>query len=157
MAIESEIDRLRGEEVHIEMRARERESRLRRAMVQLQHEQEAHSSAARPRVLQPAKTGPATNTLRFGSAVEDLGLVCIEEPLDAYDADENGTLDPVYYWDLNAIYIWDDQIEFFAGIQNLADEQPPVIGFRAGGDSNTNIPLFDPLGRRFFGGITINF
>src|SRR5690606_27772933 len=63
---------------------------------------------------------------------------------------ENGTLDATYYWDMNAIYIFNDQIELFAGIQNLADEQPPVIGFRAGGDSNTNIPLFDPLGRRYF-------
>jgi len=96
------------------------------------------------------RSGPLTVGLTM-NMIGDLELAA-----DAFP-NENGTLDPVYYWDLNAIYIWDDQIEFFAGIQNLADEQPPVIGFRAGGDSNTNIPLFDPLGRRFFGGITINF
>ncbi|MCA9670758.1 MAG: protein kinase [Myxococcales bacterium] len=67
LELEAEIDLLRGEEVHIEMRAREREIRLRRAMVQLQHEQEAHASAE-PRVLRPTKTAPASHTLRFGSA-----------------------------------------------------------------------------------------
>lgn len=70
---------------------------------------------------------------------------------------ENGTLDPWYYWDLNGVYQFGDQVEFFAGINNIADKQPPVLGFQAGGDSNTNIPLFDPLGRRFFGGITVRF
>ena len=48
-------------------------------------------------------------------------------------------------------------ILLFGGITNVSDNQPPRIGFRAGGDSNTNIPLFDPLGRRFFGGVTVSF
>jgi outer membrane receptor protein involved in Fe transport len=75
---------------------------------------------------------------------------------DAYP-NENGTLDAVYYWDLNGHYSLTEKVELFAGITNVTDKQPPVIGYRAGGDSNTNIPLFDPLGRRFFGGVTVRF
>ncbi len=96
------------------------------------------------------RTGPLSVGLTM-SMIGDLELAA-----DAFP-NENGTLDPVFYWDLNAVYQLEDNFEFFAGIVNLADEQPPVLGFRAGGDSNTNIPLFDPLGRRFFGGITIRF
>jgi outer membrane receptor protein involved in Fe transport len=48
-------------------------------------------------------------------------------------------------------------VKLVAGVNNALDNAPPVIGFTGGGDSNTNIPLFDPLGRRYFAGVTVTF
>jgi outer membrane receptor protein involved in Fe transport len=96
------------------------------------------------------RTGP----LSVGIAVRMIGE--LELAADS-GPNENGTLDAWYYWDLNGVYQLGEKVEFFAGINNIADKQPPVLGFQAGGDSNTNIPLFDPLGRRFFGGVTVRF
>ena len=70
---------------------------------------------------------------------------------------ENGTLSAEHYIDLNASYTFNDRVQVYGGITNLTDNQPPVIGFRAGGDSNTNIPLYDPLGIRYFIGATVSF
>ena len=54
------------------------------------------------------------------------------------------------YWDLAGSYQISDSFELFAGISNVTDEQPPLIGFRAGGDSNTQAQLYDTVGRRYF-------
>ena len=70
---------------------------------------------------------------------------------------ENGTLDPMVYFDLNGSYSFSDRVEVFAGVNNLFDKQPPVLGFRAGGDASTNVTLFDPIGRRYFLGARIGF
>lgn len=96
------------------------------------------------------RTGPMSIGLSM-QMIGDLEIAADSVP------NENGTLDPWYYFDLKGIYEIGERIEVFAGINNVADEQPPVLGFQAGGDSNTNIPLFDPLGRRYFGGVTIRF
>lgn len=95
-----------------------------------------------------------TGPLRVGLQMRMIGDLELAE--NAFP-NENGTLDAEYYFDLNGSYIINDRFQIFAGITNLSDNQPPAIGFRAGGDSNTNIPLFDPLGRRFFGGVTVTF
>ena len=96
------------------------------------------------------RTGPLSVNLSW-RIIGDLELAA-----DAFP-NENGTIDAWHYFDLNGVYELSERVELFAGITNLADEQPPIIGFRAGGDSNTNIPLFDPLGRRYFGGLTVRF
>lgn len=54
------------------------------------------------------------------------------------------------YWDLAGRYRFSDSLEVFAGISNVTDKQPPLIGFRAGGDSNTQAQLYDTMGRRYF-------
>jgi len=44
-------------------------------------------------------------------------------------------------------------LEYFditAGVDNLFDNQPPVLGFGNGGDSNTDVAVFDVEGSRFF-------
>ena len=95
-----------------------------------------------------------TGPLRVGLQSRMIGNLDLAE--DAFP-NQNGTLGATYYFDLNGAYTFNDRIQVYAGITNLSDNQPPVIGFRAGGDSNTNIPLFDPLGRRYFGGVTVSF
>lgn len=70
---------------------------------------------------------------------------------------ENGTLDSRVYMDLNGSYRFGDDIEIFGGISNVFDKQPPVLGYRAGGDASTNVQLFDPIGRQYFVGARIGF
>jgi iron complex outermembrane recepter protein len=70
---------------------------------------------------------------------------------------ENGTLGSRNYFDLTAGFQLFATTRLFGGISNLFDKQPPVLGFRAGGDHSTNPQLFDPLGRRYFAGITVGF
>lgn len=70
---------------------------------------------------------------------------------------ENGTVGAEIYWDLTVNYQLMDNVGLFAGVNNLLDNDPPVLGFRAGGDANTNVQLYDPIGRRFFFGATLSF
>ena len=70
---------------------------------------------------------------------------------------ENGTLSEELYLDFSGKYQITDKVKLVAGVNNVLDNAPPVIGFTGGGDSNTNIPLFDPLGRRYFAGVTVTF
>lgn len=62
-----------------------------------------------------------------------------------------------FYWDLSGSYDINDYFQVFAGVNNVLDEQPPLIGFRAGGDSNTQAQLYDTVGRRYFVGTTVRF
>ena len=68
----------------------------------------------------------------------------------------NVPVDAQFYWDLAGTYQITDRIQVFGGISNVLDEQPPLIGFRAGGDSNTQAQLYDTVGRRYFIGTRIS-
>ena len=59
------------------------------------------------------------------------------------------------YWDISGSYTFMGYVEVFAGVSNVLDRQPPVLGFRAGGDSNTQAQLYDTVGRRYFIGTTV--
>ncbi len=61
------------------------------------------------------------------------------------------------YVDLNFDYDFGERYSVFLGIDNLTDEEPPILGFSLAGDANVDISLYDVLGRRFFGGFRINF
>ena len=60
------------------------------------------------------------------------------------------------YFDLNARFKVGESFEFFGGVQNLLDKQPPSVnaGFTA---TNTDETLYDTLGRRFFAGAKVRF
>lgn len=60
------------------------------------------------------------------------------------------------YFDLNARFKVGKSFEFFGGVQNLLDKQPPSVnaGFTA---TNTDETLYDTLGRRFFAGAKVRF
>jgi iron complex outermembrane receptor protein len=60
-------------------------------------------------------------------------------------------------FDLAARFRVDEHFEFFGGVNNLLDNQPPLMGFRLGGPPNTNEQAYDLLGRRFFFGATMTF
>ena len=66
-------------------------------------------------------------------------------------------IDAQYYWDLGANWFINERFEVFAGVNNLLDEKAPLLGFRAGGDANTQVSLYDTVGRRYFIGTTVSF
>jgi outer membrane receptor protein involved in Fe transport len=63
----------------------------------------------------------------------------------------------VVYFDLSAAIRLRDNLEFYGGIDNLTDVQPPILGFNFGGDANTDPVLWDVIGRRFFIGARAHF
>ena len=63
--------------------------------------------------------------------------------------------DGVNYVDLNFEYNITDRISIFVGIDNVLDDEPPILGFSLAGDANVDISLYDVLGRRYSGGFRI--
>ncbi|WP_233281388.1 TonB-dependent receptor domain-containing protein [Sphingomonas changnyeongensis] len=95
-------------------------------------------------------SGPVTinNQLRY---IDDLELSPLSPPT------QSGTLGAETYWDLSVRAKVYKNIELFGGINNVLDNQPPVMGFAAGGDSNTNPQLYDVIGRQYFIGASLKF
>ena len=63
----------------------------------------------------------------------------------------------VTYVDLGGGWKFSDDVEIFAGVDNVFDKQPPLLGAALGGDSNTDTSLYDVLGRRYFATIRVHF
>ncbi|GAB4526476.1 MAG: TonB-dependent receptor [Amphiplicatus sp.] len=61
------------------------------------------------------------------------------------------------YVDLSATYQATENLQVFAGLDNVFDEQPPLLGFSFGGDANTDVSIYDVVGRRFFVGARARF
>ena len=72
------------------------------------------------------------------------------------DTGSDETIKAQNYFDLNARFKVAKSFEFFGGVQNLLDKQPPSVqsGFAL---TNTDENLYDPLGRRFFVGAKVSF
>jgi iron complex outermembrane receptor protein len=67
------------------------------------------------------------------------------------------------YFDLTSVFHIERKYLLRLGVNNLFDRPPPIIGGSsntaagAGVNGNTFAALYDPLGRQFFAGVTINF
>lgn len=61
------------------------------------------------------------------------------------------------YLDLSMRYRVGDSFELFGGVNNLFDNEPPLLGFRMGGPVNTSEATYDIVGRRFFVGAEVKF
>jgi outer membrane receptor protein involved in Fe transport len=61
------------------------------------------------------------------------------------------------YLDLNVDYVFNDMLTVFLGVDNIADTEPPIVGFSLAGDANVDISLYDVLGRRFFAGVRLRY
>jgi outer membrane receptor protein involved in Fe transport len=70
-------------------------------------------------------------------------------------------LDQMDYFDLAAIWDVTDYATIRAGVNNLTDEEPPIVGSAAGpqdnGNGNTFPGAYDALGRYWFIGASIGF
>lgn len=63
----------------------------------------------------------------------------------------------VWYFDTNVSYQFNDYMELFAGVDNVFDRSPPILGTALAGDANTDVGVYDVLGRRYFFGMRLNF
>lgn len=63
----------------------------------------------------------------------------------------------VWYVDTNATYDFNEHVQLFAGIENLLDKQPPILGTGLAGDANTDVGVYDVLGRRYNFGVRVKF
>ena len=61
------------------------------------------------------------------------------------------------YIDLAAVWQVSDNAEVYAGINNLTDREPPIVGNSARSNGNTYPGLYDALGRYLFMGLGMEF
>jgi outer membrane receptor protein involved in Fe transport len=61
------------------------------------------------------------------------------------------------FFDLAAIFRVEPSYSFRLGVNNIFDREPPLILFCNGCNGNTFPQWYDPLGRYFFAGATVNF
>jgi len=78
------------------------------------------------------------------------------------DVNEIRDMDDVNYFDLSAIWEVNDWASLRAGINNLTDEEPPIVGSDIAdpsvfGAANTFPGMYDALGRYYFIGASIGF
>ena len=59
--------------------------------------------------------------------------------------------------DFSATWKVNDMFEIYTGIDNAFDEDPPLLTSSWGGDANTDVTLYDVIGRRYFLGMRANF
>ncbi|HEU4781609.1 MAG TPA: TonB-dependent receptor [Steroidobacteraceae bacterium] len=65
--------------------------------------------------------------------------------------------DAVTYVDLSTTFRFNDTFEIYGGIDNAFDEQPPLLTSSWGGDANTDVTIYDVIGRRYFLGMRARF
>lgn len=72
-------------------------------------------------------------------------------------------LDSQSFFDLSALFQIKHHYVLSLGVNNIFDREPPLIPFGEGGcvgsacNGNTYVQWYDPLGRYFFAGITVDF
>ncbi len=97
------------------------------------------------------KSGPLTLRLqaRYIDGLEPLpALVQSNTPVVA---------DDVTYVDFTASFNFNDTFEVFGGVDNAFDQDPPLLTSSWGGDANTDVTMYDVLGRRYFMGLRARF
>ena len=81
---------------------------------------------------------------RYTSAVQGGGRFSVDIP-------------KMNYVDLAAVWQVADNAKIYAGINNLADREPPIVGNSPGSNGNTYPGLYDALGRYLFAGVSTEF
>ena len=79
------------------------------------------------------------------------------DPLAAIAATTPVVADSVTYVDFATTVQVGEALELFGGIDNAFDEQPPLLTSSWGGDANTDVTLYDVIGRRYFVGLRARF
>jgi iron complex outermembrane recepter protein len=95
-------------------------------------------------------TGPLMlrTQLRFFDGLKPLPAIAASTPVVAGS---------VLYVDLVGQYNFNDTVELYAGVDNAFDEDPPLLTSSWGGDANTDVTLYDVIGRRYFMGLRVHF
>jgi len=102
----------------------------------------------------------AWNDLSVNLQWRHISSVDVQTPEAANNFGAFRSIDAYDYLDLSATYdLWDSRIRLAAGITNLTDEEPPVLGNEIGDTSsnsgNTFPSNYDPLGRLYTVGFRI--
>lgn len=79
------------------------------------------------------------------------------DPLANIAASTPVVADAVNYVDFSGAWQFNDTFEVYAGIDNAFDEEPPLLTSSWGGDANTDVTMYDVLGRRYFLGMRARF
>ena len=79
------------------------------------------------------------------------------KPLETIAATTPVVADSVNYVDFSATFRFNEMFEIYGGIDNAFDEDPPLLTSSWGGDANTDVTLYDVIGRRYFLGMRANF
>ena len=83
----------------------------------------------------------------------------VEEAANLFPAFRS--IDAYNYFDLSGAYTVNDNVRFVATVDNIFNEDPPVIGNSTGttafNSGNTYPSLYDVLGRVYTVGVTVNF
>ncbi len=61
------------------------------------------------------------------------------------------------YFDLNAVFRFMDNSDIIIGINNVTDEEPPMVGGTLTTNANTIAGFYDTLGRFLFAKATMRF
>jgi iron complex outermembrane receptor protein len=97
----------------------------------------------------------AWNTTFIGASYLD------EQFLSGYDlAPESVGIGSVTYHDLNVAYQPWDMAEFYIGVNNLFDQEPPklITGLPSSDTgTETDAGTYDPIGRRYYAGVRLKF
>jgi len=62
-----------------------------------------------------------------------------------------------WYVDLTSAVEMPGGVELIGGVNNVLDNQPPILGTALAGDTNTDPSLYDVIGRRYFIGARMKF
>jgi iron complex outermembrane recepter protein len=79
------------------------------------------------------------------------------QPLPAIAASTPVEAGSVTYVDFSTSFDFNDRLQVYAGIDNAFDEQPPLLTSSWGGDANTDVTMYDVIGRRYFLGLRAKF
>jgi iron complex outermembrane receptor protein len=79
------------------------------------------------------------------------------KPLPAIATTTPVVADAVTYVDFSTVVKLGQTVELFGGIDNAFDEEPPLLTSSWGGDANTDVTLYDVVGRRYFLGVRARF
>jgi iron complex outermembrane receptor protein len=69
----------------------------------------------------------------------------------------NDNLDAQNYIDLNAVFRFMDTNDVVVGVNNVFDEEPPMMGSTLSRNGNTIVGFYDSLGRYFFANVTLRW
>jgi outer membrane receptor protein involved in Fe transport len=79
------------------------------------------------------------------------------DPLPTIAASTPVEVGSTTYVDFAGTYTFADMFEIYAGVDNAFDEDPPLLTSSWGGDANTDVTLYDVIGRRWFMGMRVHF
>jgi iron complex outermembrane receptor protein len=79
------------------------------------------------------------------------------EPLPTIAASTTVEAGSVTYVDFTGSFDFTGKLQIYGGIDNAFDEQPPLLTSSWGGDANTDVTMYDVIGRRYFLGLRARF